>query len=553
MKNYILEQLYYNPEIAGMIFFDGIDLGHRTYDSIDKEEPGYFRLLLDTFLKELNTKEHPIITIEYLKNLHKQCTASIPDFTDAGLLRPVSYFGIEIDLIKDPIIRSTFYNAILADLDYRKGFYNIFFSDLDGMVLNHNPRALHDLPPNSRMYMESGQNRNITADLQDIINGYLKLSDSATSAEKLKNLLKFIQRLERRHPFKDGNCRLFCMLLLNLELIRMGQYPTIQNNPNYFDWMPIDALVNEVIQGQKRFCNYLATKDKNIKFYKPNNEEILVNVHNWFYDLQHGHDCLWFIDLYKNKNWIREESLDNIYHIIYKLNNLPLDMTQEFFNNFNNNYIKDIAIDDLVNIGYKLLQEPYKKLLIDNFNNNPHLIPDNINFDHLMFFLAKLHPSFIECKWTIIQQILKDLEGHQFFSLFKILPKPYHLKFLDYINPQVYENISYEAVAMHLSAIFKWMAEATYPKFFIPIKDNIIKYLKTYDSYIPYTASDGELLYKIFANEITFSGLSIVEIRAILFKFIAPNVQSQLIRKNIEYLKKLVINAAGFDLIASVL
>ena len=69
------------------------------------------------------------------------------------------------------------------------------------------------------------------------------------SERKLDVIINFIQSLEQLHPFGDGNCRTFVMLLLNRELIKNGFQPTMMSNPNQFDLFSINELKNEVKKG----------------------------------------------------------------------------------------------------------------------------------------------------------------------------------------------------------------------------------------------------------------------------------------------------------------
>lgn len=80
--------------------------------------------------------------------------------------------------------------------------------------------------------------------------------DEADKNEKLTLIVKLIHELEIIHPFQDGNCRTF-FLLLNHLLVQNELSPTLLTNPNRFDGFSIDELINEVKNGQVEYKKYL--------------------------------------------------------------------------------------------------------------------------------------------------------------------------------------------------------------------------------------------------------------------------------------------------------
>lgn len=83
------------------------------------------------------------------------------------------------------------------------------------------------------------------------------LSDSAMD-DKLFAIVRFVQRLERIHPFWDGNLRTFCMVLLNALLMQYGFEPALLENPNQFDGFSVAELVLKVKEGIRRSETLLA-------------------------------------------------------------------------------------------------------------------------------------------------------------------------------------------------------------------------------------------------------------------------------------------------------
>lgn len=67
--------------------------------------------------------------------------------------------------------------------------------------------------------------------------------------KKLDVIIELVQKIERLHPFIDGNCRTLVMLVLNKELIRNGFKPTMLCNPNRFDFFATEQLRQDIIDG----------------------------------------------------------------------------------------------------------------------------------------------------------------------------------------------------------------------------------------------------------------------------------------------------------------
>jgi hypothetical protein len=93
-------------------------------------------------------------------------------------------------------------------------------------------------------------NNAVTRFMQYLLTRYERQMSQGTNIdEKLEIIIKFIQDCEQLHPFVDGNCRVFCMLILNLLLMQNNMPPVILNNPNQFDGFSRVELKAAVIQG----------------------------------------------------------------------------------------------------------------------------------------------------------------------------------------------------------------------------------------------------------------------------------------------------------------
>lgn len=109
----------------------------------------------------------------------------------------------------------------------------------------------HDL---DRIFLATdNQNLNIESSTEATINKYnTAITHAHTPEKKLEVIIECIQNLEQTHPFNDGNCRTFIMLLLNRLLLSNGFYPTILDDPNRFDGYSIKELIQEVKLGMLR-------------------------------------------------------------------------------------------------------------------------------------------------------------------------------------------------------------------------------------------------------------------------------------------------------------
>ena len=88
---------------------------------------------------------------------------------------------------------------------------------------------------------------------------------------KLLSIIELVKTLELIHPYNDFNCRTFCVLILNRELIKHNLPPALMEDPNCFDSQYIDELKESVKVGQKNFLE-LSINGK-AKTYNSSNEE----------------------------------------------------------------------------------------------------------------------------------------------------------------------------------------------------------------------------------------------------------------------------------------
>lgn len=83
-----------------------------------------------------------------------------------------------------------------------------------------------------------------------------KMPHCKTEDERLENIVDLCQKLERLHPFPDGNARSFAILALNHLLVRNGMPLTMLSDPNILDGWSRAQVVTEVKVGQQRVAAY---------------------------------------------------------------------------------------------------------------------------------------------------------------------------------------------------------------------------------------------------------------------------------------------------------
>jgi len=86
----------------------------------------------------------------------------------------------------------------------------------------------------------------------ELSNEYSKELEAAkTDEEKITAIVKFCQKIERRHFCCDGNIRTSVFCVMNMELVKQGLNPTMFNDPNDIDGHSVEEMVVLVKDGQK--------------------------------------------------------------------------------------------------------------------------------------------------------------------------------------------------------------------------------------------------------------------------------------------------------------
>lgn len=86
-----------------------------------------------------------------------------------------------------------------------------------------------------------------------------------TPDDKLHHIVRLCQQLERLHPFGDGNCRTFGILLINNLLTRNGLPLTMMEDPNFLDAYSLAECVAKVREGQAHVRQWARSRPVDVR------------------------------------------------------------------------------------------------------------------------------------------------------------------------------------------------------------------------------------------------------------------------------------------------
>jgi hypothetical protein len=95
--------------------------------------------------------------------------------------------------------------------------------------------------------------KNITEKTQKEINHFNDTIHQLSQDQRLVFIVDSVKRLERLHPFVDGNTRVFITILLNHLLMLHGFKPVIFEEPSIFDAFTTEQIMEELLHGQELF------------------------------------------------------------------------------------------------------------------------------------------------------------------------------------------------------------------------------------------------------------------------------------------------------------
>lgn len=247
----------------------------------EKRESGSLKGVLDAYtyiVTFLNERPTARLSIDVIESIYKLCMPKLSDIflgsavrhgrqvqfhltkentTKNGLLEliqetresevPLNRWFIDLSLSDEENL------AGLMPRLRETGFLKIEYLGYDGPLTDTELDAIH-IGTNDTA-LKSKHQQYITQEINRVLdlfyNEIFKLSSENKSAI-LSSIVKLIQRLERIHPFYDGNCRTFCMVMLNTLLIQHDFPLTLMDDPNKFDGYSVDELVQLVKEGMDR-------------------------------------------------------------------------------------------------------------------------------------------------------------------------------------------------------------------------------------------------------------------------------------------------------------
>ena len=214
-----------------------LDLNKERFDILKREfegrEPGYFEALKNAQTYADKTLENNELSVDILKEIHKRALQNVAktnldnyqDKKEGGNFTNVPvHFGLVNNSNKST-----------------KGLRELKNSVEQGLLGNTYCEA-----PFDRLVSKC---KNLEQDITNIISHFNdRMSvESLSKTEKLLNICEVTQLLERRHAFKDGNCRTICMVLLNSLLNKYDFPQALQANPNKFDGYSLFEMADEMI------------------------------------------------------------------------------------------------------------------------------------------------------------------------------------------------------------------------------------------------------------------------------------------------------------------
>ncbi|TNF67521.1 MAG: hypothetical protein EP298_06960 [Gammaproteobacteria bacterium] len=272
----LIEFFEKNPKALVLLFWDGVktvDSKLKTPSEIEKQEQGYFKALASAFLNRLGSNTE--LTSNEIKSLHKDCQNSVNGLNKnvgMGFTAGMQQFEAKISTLEQFKSHLDHHLMIKQQLDSKGSLNEEYKEDILNLHMQLYDKNFKRTVPinelvntkldnsdierfNKITYINLYDNNSLVSELvNSILEQYhSNISASQTEDDKLTAIINMAQSLERLHPFTDANCRTLCMVLLNLELIKNGLLPSLQDNPNLFESLPATDLVNKIKEGQQRF------------------------------------------------------------------------------------------------------------------------------------------------------------------------------------------------------------------------------------------------------------------------------------------------------------
>ncbi len=215
--------------------------------------------LKDGLTLEYISKLHDLTFYDIDKKLRKnRYPGEVREFRISFLIKTY----ITKDGIKELLGDRELSEAFKKDIDGCKNAEDLYNAIMDGKKIRYisevgnlspelNKASLDKEPKELYLKARVQVKKNITEKFISIIDEYNETIDTLNQEEKLYFIIDVAKRLDRLHPFVDGNIRVFITILLNHLLMLNDFYPAIFEDPSIFDGYATNELVVEVKKGQE--------------------------------------------------------------------------------------------------------------------------------------------------------------------------------------------------------------------------------------------------------------------------------------------------------------
>lgn len=298
--------LNYNEQVKKFLFLFIVDIcriaqydnpigQHKILLEFLQKEPGYVSPWLEAFIYALKTPQNEL-TIDNVKSIHQMAMAFEPDCNPGFFRTEACQHNI---FFREKIPPVVYYNASLKGMEewlydrfgsiYHRIMYHdqsspercwlidTFFINIEDSAENEKYKnigrqeaiqSIKDLLPTHFFLLEYLPQTTLDSCVQAIVKKYNDdMGSSQTSDEKISCIANFIQRLDRLHPFKNGNIRT-CYILLN-QLLYSHHLPLcLLLNANRLDGCAHAEIVSMIKVGQNNFQNLLHRCEEELEYFE---------------------------------------------------------------------------------------------------------------------------------------------------------------------------------------------------------------------------------------------------------------------------------------------
>ncbi len=262
----------FDPQQLFRFFIDGrLYTEENGWEGYEGRQPGCIKgmsLAYSHMVDNFELKDG--LTLEYISKLHdltffgiekqlrkNRYPGEVREFRISFLIKPLVTKGGIKELMGDRTVTDAFkkgirgcnnaediYNAIIDGKKIR------YISEVGELSPQLNQASLDKEPKDLYLQARAQVKKNITKKFVMMIGEYNKTIDTLKQEDKIYFIIDIVKRLERLHPFVDGNIRVLVTILLNHLLMLNDFYPVIFEEPSIFDAYTTFEIMEEVVKGQ---------------------------------------------------------------------------------------------------------------------------------------------------------------------------------------------------------------------------------------------------------------------------------------------------------------